>query len=118
MWPELVSFLDEALRKNERTHVGHFELKHMRVYVRVATRAHPFVLGLRVRTMDVGSIEVEPRHRGKGRCQAFLREWEQLAVERGCDVFVESVMSEALEHICRKRGYVQVSEEDNSYWLF
>ena len=57
--------------------------------------------------LDLASVEVIERFRGKGRFTTFLGVFEQKAKEIGRAVFVESVMDQRLQNFLIKRRYKQ-----------
>lgn len=90
------------------------ELRHMKAYVRWTRRYHP-ELKTRVDTFDVASVEVKEAFWNKGMFKTFLGVVERLAHENDRWVYVESVMSPAVQHVLNTREY-ESFDEDN-YWL-
>ena len=88
--------------------------RHLKAYVRV-TRRYRRDLGF-VNTIDVANVVVREAHRNRGHFQAFLGDVERIAAEWGRRVFVECVLSDALRHVLRKRGYEATESDPSSYW--
>ena len=88
--------------------------RHLKAYVRV-TRRYRRDLGF-VATIDVANVVVHEARRNSGHFQAFLTDVERIAAEWGRRVFVECVLSDALHHVLRKRGYGPDESDQMSYW--
>jgi GNAT superfamily N-acetyltransferase len=64
-----------------------------------------------VRTLDIASVEVVPKHQGKGLWATFARHAEELAVEFNIAyVFVESILNPRLAQGLAKHGYLKYDE--------
>lgn len=92
----------EFTRTGQRTSGKWFQFGELKVYLRVSQRFH--IEGA-VLALDVASVEVEPKHQGKGIFSGFLKTVEQVAVERNLYVFVESIMNPLLVEYLPTRGY-------------
>lgn len=110
--------LDKELKTLLRKHPnnGHIQVEplHLAAYIRVTRRAYK---GKIVDTVEIGSVEVQEKHRNQGCCSMFLRIVEQIAEEMGRKLFVECVHSEILRGMLERRKYEKDgSSTDNHYW--
>lgn len=94
-------FVEEGLARRFTSNLR-IQYENMAVYVRVANR---FVDQAMVRTLDIGTVEVEEGHQKKGQFTRFLSHVEKLAHKHGVPVYVESILNEDLKASLVKRGY-------------
>ncbi len=85
----------------------------LEVYVRLTMRR---LLGERVETIDIASIQVKKR--GCGYFTAFLVRVEKEAIQRKLTIFIENVTDERFGAFFSKRGYCEVSRDPSCFALF
>lgn len=67
--------------------------------------------------LDIGSVSIEEdKNKGKGLFTKFLTHFEQTASERGCEVYIESILNERLKRFLIVRGYLQAEIDQDSYY--
>ena len=76
--------------------------RHMSVYVRKGRR---YLEGQTMDCLDIGTVTVDERHRGKGHFTKFLLRFEQEASRLRRLVYVESILEPRLVPFLIKRGY-------------
>jgi hypothetical protein len=79
------------------------ERKGLRVYVRKSSRS---VSGIPIQCLDIASVELQMRQRGKGRFTAFLQ--HAASVNPWDAIYFESVNNERLLASFRRRGYHEI----------
>ena len=77
--------------------------KFLHAYVR---RSQRLLNGKMDFCLDIASVEVDEKHRGKGIFVKFLTKAEQEAKKMNRKVFVESILNEKLLNFLLNRGYV------------
>lgn len=92
----------EFTRTGQRTSGKWFEFGELKAYMRVSQR---FQVEGAVLALDIASVEMEPDSQGKGLFSGFLKQVEQVAVERNLYVFVESILNPLLVEYLPTRGY-------------
>lgn len=78
--------------------VAGFQALYMRI-------AHHRVEGDLVKTLDISSIEVEPKFQNKGYFKALVIHCEQLCIQYNLALYVECVHNADLEKHLRKAGF-------------
>ena len=81
----------------------------MDAYVR---RSKRYIDKQTMECLDFASVEVDERHRGKGRLTKFLLRFEEEAKRLGRVVYIESILEPRLVPFLAKRGYKFVSNTD------
>ena len=92
----LQEFLESPLRNS------YIYEEHIEVYVRKSKR---FIEGETRDFLDIANVTVEEKYRNQGVFTEFLKR----ASKTGRNIFVESILNPALEHICEKQGFTKVS---------
>lgn len=82
---------------------------HMKIYVRRSKRS--LDVHLIESCLDLASVEVSEKYRGKGLFTKFVERFEQAAEDLDRTVFVESILEPRLVGFFEGRGYKQM---DNS----
>lgn len=72
------------------------------LYMRIA---HHRVDGALVKTLDISSIEVEDRLRGKGIFKSLVNHCEKLCIQHGLSLYVECVHNDQLERYLVSAGF-------------
>ena len=62
------------------------------------------------RCCELLQLWVEPTHRGRGVASRLLRQFEQRAAARGCDIFYLTTLSFQAPAFYRRRGYASIAE--------
>jgi GNAT superfamily N-acetyltransferase len=80
--------------------------RNISVYVRKSNR---YLLDKKITScLDLASVEVEERHRGKGIFTAFLSRFEKAAHDTNRVVYVESILEPRLREFLKTKGYAIV----------
>jgi hypothetical protein len=89
------------------------EKKGLRVYVRKSRRS---IGGIPIQCLDIASVELQTRQRGKGRFTSFL---QHVANINPWDaIYFESVNNEWLWDSFRRRGYYEIKNPSAPSFLF
>lgn len=70
---------------------------NIKVYVRKSHRTYDKEM---VKCLDIANVTVKDRGRGE-----FTRMMTGLVEKFNCNIFVESIMSPAVTHVCKKLGF-------------
>lgn len=86
---------------------------HLDAYIRISTK---YLSGIFVNTIELANIKVDDEHQQKGYFSDFLRKVEDLAVQYGRIVYVESIMNPHLKAYLSRHKYVSDSHDPNSLY--
>lgn len=106
----LNEYFNRSLGKTNPVTNEWLKFNGMQVYVRLSSRYINKESDLRERVLDLASIDV--RQRGKGKFTAFLKRAEAEAFRRGLSVFVENVFEERFQRFFEKQGYTVTNQRD------
>lgn len=85
------------------------------VYLRVTRRLGPN--SKLVLTVELGSIDVHPKHQKQGVFNSVLDVFEEISIKTGRYFFVESIQNEVVLKAVQKRGYTpDLMLGESCYW--
>ena len=90
--------------------------KYINIYIRKSTH---YINNTSILFLDIGSVEVNEKYRGRGIFTAFLCRFEKEAKKLKRGVYVESIVNHRLTNFLSNRGYKFVpGTEKNSPSMF
>ena len=107
---KLITAISENVRSNRWYRI---ETYHMDAYIRITSR---YLHGIFTNTIELANIKVDDEYQNQRHFSNFLYEIEQLAVENGRSIYIESIMNSYLKTYLHRHKYVQDSLDLNSLY--
>jgi GNAT superfamily N-acetyltransferase len=99
--------LIEEYRRTGRPTRAWLIVRNLKIYVRVTRR---YVGEVIHDSLDVASVEVPERYRGRGIFTRWMDKAEEIAAANGMTIYVESILEPRLLGFLRKRSYTMLNE--------